>query len=102
MFGYYLNLALRSLGRNRVRTTLMVLALALGSGACITTLTVLRLLSGDPLPGRSALLYYPQIAPYPKDGYIPGESTPQETLTWIDANNLFDAHRAPRQAQLAQ
>ena len=101
MFGYYLNLALRSLGRNRVLTTLMVLALALGIGACITTLTVLRLLSGDPLPGRSALLYYPQIDPYPKDGYIPGESKPQENLTWIDANNLFDAHRAPRQALVA-
>jgi len=101
MFGYYLNLALRSLGRNRVLTTLMVLALALGIGACITTLTVLRLLSGDPLPGRSAQLYYPQIDPYPKDGYIPGESKPQENLTWVDANNLFDAHRAPRQALVA-
>ncbi|UGB44883.1 ABC transporter permease [Frateuria edaphi] len=101
MFGYYLNLALRSLGRNRVLTTLMVLALALGIGACITTLTVLRLLSGDPLPGRSAQLYYPQIDPYPKNGYIPGESKPQENLTWVDANNLFDAHRAPRQALVA-
>ena len=101
MFGYYLNLALRSLGRNRVLTTLMVLALALGIGACITTLTVLRLLSGDPLPDRSAQLYYPQIDPYPKNGYIPGESKPQENLTWVDANNLFDAHRAPRQALVA-
>ena len=101
MFGYYLQLALRSLGRNRVLTTLMVLALALGIGACITTLTVLRLLSGDPLPGRSAQLYYPQIDPYPKDGYIPGGSKPQENLTWIDATNLLQAHRAPRQALVA-
>jgi putative ABC transport system permease protein len=101
MFAYYLQLAWRSLGRNRVLTTLMVLALALGIGACITTLTVLRLLSGDPLPGRSAQLYYPQIDPYPKDGYLPGESKPQENLTWVDANNLFAAHRAPRQALVA-
>jgi putative ABC transport system permease protein len=101
MFSYYLNLALRSLGRNRVLTTLMVLALALGIGACITTFTVLRLLSGDPLPGRSGQLYYPQIDPYPKEGYVPGQSKPQENLTWVDARNLFEAHRAPRQALVA-
>jgi putative ABC transport system permease protein len=101
MFGYYLSLALRSLGRNRVLTVLMVLALALGIGACITTLTVLRLLSGDPLPGRSAQLYYPQLDPYPKDGYVPGQSRPQENLTWVDAMNLFQAHRAPRQGLVA-
>jgi putative ABC transport system permease protein len=98
MFAYYLQLALRSLGRNRVLTTLMVLALALGIGACITTLTVLRLLSGDPLPGRSAQLYYPQVDPYPKDGYEPGVTRPQEVLTYVDAMNLLQAHRAPHQA----
>ena len=43
MFAYYLDLALRSLKRNKVLTLLMVLALALGIGATITTLTVLRL-----------------------------------------------------------
>ena len=101
MFAYYLDLALRSLKRNKVLTTLMVLALALGIGACITTLTVLRLLSGDPLPGRSAQLYYPQIDPYPTDGYVPGQSKPQENLTWVDAMNLFKAHRAEHQALIA-
>ena len=58
MFGYYFNLALRSLRRNKVLTALMVLAIALGIGASMTTLTVLHLLSGDPLPGtqRQAVL----------------------------------------------
>ena len=101
MFGYYLQLALRSLGRHCVLTTLMVLALALGIGACITTLTVLRLLSGDPLPGRSTQLYYPQIDPYPKEGYVPGQSKPQENLSWVDAMNLMQAHHASRQALVA-
>ena len=53
MFVYYLDLALRSLKRNRTLTALMVIAIAVGIGASMTTLTVMHLLSGDPLPGRS-------------------------------------------------
>jgi putative ABC transport system permease protein len=101
MFGYYLDLAWRSLKRHRVLTSLMVLALALGIGACITTLTVLRLLSGDPLPQKSAQLFYPQVDPNPKDGYIEGKSKPPPTMTYTDAMNLMDAHRARRQALMA-
>jgi putative ABC transport system permease protein len=40
MFAYYFNLALRSFRRNKVLTALMVLAIALGIGASMTTLTV--------------------------------------------------------------
>ena len=50
MIGYYFNLALRSFGRNKVLTALMVLAIALGIGASMTTLTVFHILSGDPIP----------------------------------------------------
>ena len=97
MFGYYIDLALRSLGRSRVLTTLMVLALALGIGACITTLTVLRLLSGDPLPGRSAQLYYPQLDPQDLKGMSDSREPPDQ-LTLIDGMNLLRARRADRQA----
>jgi putative ABC transport system permease protein len=72
MFAYYLDLALHSLKRNPVLTALMVLAIALGIGASMTTLTVLHVLSGDPLPGRSAHIYYPQIDPADMNGYQPG------------------------------
>jgi putative ABC transport system permease protein len=54
-FFYYLDLARRSLGRYRALTALMVLAIALGIGSTMTTLTVLYLLSGDPLPGKSLI-----------------------------------------------
>ena len=101
MFAYYLDLALRSLTRNKVLTALMVLALALGIGACITTLTVLRLLSGDPIPQKSAQLFYPQIDPRTKDGYIAGQTKPDEIMSYIDAMNLLRAHRATRQAAIA-
>lgn len=97
MFAYYLNLALRSLNRNRTLTALMVVAIALGIGASMTTLTVLHVLSGDPLPGRSQHLYYPQIDPQEMDGYDAQDDPPAQ-LTWIDAMSLLQAKRADRQA----
>ena len=89
MFDYYLNLALRSLRRNKVLTALMIVTLALGIGASITTLTVLRLLSGDPLPQKSARLFYAQVDPYPKDGYEAGKTKPQRLMAYTDAMNLL-------------
>ena len=97
MFGYYLDLALRSLKRNRVLTALMVLAIALGIGASMTTLTVLHVLSGDPLPGTSSMLFYPQIDPRDMDGYEPGKEPPRQ-VTWTDGQNLMRAKRGDRQA----
>jgi putative ABC transport system permease protein len=97
MFGYYLDLALRSLRRNKVLTALMVVAIALGIGASMTTLTVLHVLSGDPLPGHSETLFYPQIDPFSMDGYEP-DKPPPDQVTWIDGMNLLHAARADHQA----
>ena len=97
MFAYYLDLALRSLRRNKVLTALMVLAIAVGIGASMTTLTVLHVLSGDPLPGKSGELYYPQIDPQDARGMMPG-TLPPEQVTLIDGMNLLRAKRADRQA----
>jgi len=101
MFAYYLDLAIRSLRRNKVLTTLMVLALALGIGAFITTLTVLKLLSGDPLPQKSAQLFYPRLDPLSKKGYVAGETKPQLTMTYPDAMNLLYARKATHQVVIA-
>jgi putative ABC transport system permease protein len=97
MFAYYLDLALHSLKRNKVLTALMVVAVALGIGAAMTTLTVLHVLSGDPLPGRSAHLYYPQLDPRDMQGYQP-DGEPPGQVTWTDGMNLLHAKRADRQA----
>ncbi|GAB2565761.1 ABC transporter permease [Dyella jejuensis] len=97
MFGYYLELALRSLRRNKVLTALMVLTLALGIGASITTLTVVTLLSGDPLPLKSARLFHPQVDPFTRERYLPGQTRPPFTLTYVDAMNLLHAHEATYQ-----
>ncbi len=98
MFTYYLDLALRSFRRNKALTALMVLAIALGIGASMTMLTVLHVLSGDPVPGRSGTLYYPQVDPRDMSGYLPGKSHPMYQMSWIDGTTLLDAKRADRQA----
>ena len=100
MFGYYLDLALRSLKRNKALTALMVLAIALGIGASMTTLTVLHVLSGDPLPGKSAQIYYPQLDPQDIKGMVPSKEPPEQ-VTLIDGLNLLHARRAERQALMA-
>ena len=97
MFAYYFNLALRSFRRNKVLTALMVLAIALGIGAAMTTLTVFKVLSGDPIPQKSDRLFYVQLDPETREGYQPGQE-PQGQLTRYDAEELLRQKKAPRQA----
>ncbi|MBS0461639.1 MAG: ABC transporter permease [Proteobacteria bacterium] len=94
MFGYYLDLALRSLKRSPILTGLMVLAIAVGIGASMTTLTVMHVLSGDPLPGKSARIYYPQVDASPADWH---NAHPLDMLDYRSAIDLWSAHRADRQ-----
>jgi putative ABC transport system permease protein len=100
MFAYYFDLALRSFRRNKVLTALMVLAIALGIGASMTTLTVFHVLSGDPMPGRSHTLFYVQMDPATMDGYTPGEE-PDTQLTRYDAEQLLREKRGDRQAMMS-
>ncbi len=100
MFGYYLDLAFRSLKGNKLLTVLMVLAIAIGIGASMTTLTVMHILSGDPLPGRSAQVYFPQVDPTPADWYNP--SYPLPMMDYRSAVDLWSAKRADRQAIVVQ
>lgn len=95
MFAYYLKLALRSLRRHPVLTVLMVLSIAVGIGAAMTTLTVMHLLSGDPLPGRSQHIFYPQVDALSTDR---ARRDPPDMLDYTSAMDLWRAQRADRQA----
>ena len=99
MFGYYLKLALRSFRQNRALTALMVLAIALGIGASMTTLTVFHVLSGDPIPHKSDKLFYPRMEPRSMNGYTPG-SEPSEQMTRFDAEALLRDRKGDRQAMM--
>ena len=97
MLGYYLRLALRSLRRTPVITALMVIAIGLGIGASMTMITVLHVMSGDPLPDRSDTIFYPHIDATPLDL----TDGPTNDLTWPDAMALLEHGPATHQAAMA-
>lgn len=99
MLAYYFRLALRSFGRNKILTALMVLAIGLGIGAAMTTLTVFKVLSGDPIPTKSERLFHVQLDPAGMDDYVAGEE-PEAQLTRFDAAALLAQAKAPRQAMM--
>jgi len=99
MFTYYLDLARRSFKRNVALTLLMVIAIAFGVGASMTTLTVLHVLSADPIPGKSHQLYYVQLDHREAEAAPPG-AEPSDQVTRLDAEALLRAGRADRQAMM--
>jgi putative ABC transport system permease protein len=101
MFRYYIDLAVRSLRHSKILTVLMILTLALGIGASMTTLTVMKVLSGDPIPEKSARLFYPQLDPNDLNGYVAATTKPDETMSYPDAMYLLHAHRGTYQAAMA-
>src|ERR1700722_15031952 len=103
MMSYYLQLALRTLRRNVVLTTLIIAAVGVGIGAYMTVLTVLIAMSGDPIPDKSATLFVPQIdiwGPNTRPKNATGEIRLPPQFTYRDATAFMQAHMAPRQAAM--
>ena len=101
MFSYYFNLGLRSLRRNMVLTALMIAAIAVGIGASMTTLTLFRAMSGDPISQKSGQLYTAnrQLGPYPRVSSGSPDGL-QAQLSYIDAMALMKGHAAKRQSAM--
>lgn len=98
MFGYYLDLALRSLKRNKALTVLMILTIAVGIGAAMTTLTVFRTLAGNPIPQKSDVLFRVQVDMYPESATArQAQPEPPDDLSRFDAETLLSQKRATRQ-----
>ena len=102
MFAYYSQLGLRSLRRNPMLTTLMVMAIGFGVAASMITYSVFRAVSGDPIPQKSSQLFVPQI-----DSWGPGQEDdnkgdPPGALNYIDAMALMRAHQSSRMTVIYQ
>jgi putative ABC transport system permease protein len=95
MYAYYFQLGLRSLRRNPMLTALMVMAIGFGVAASMTTYSVFRATSRNPIPQKSTQLFIPQIDNWGPEDTENGE--PPVAMTYKDAIALWRAHKAPRQ-----
>lgn len=101
MLSYYIELALRSLRRSRGLTILMILTIAFGVAASMTTWSVFRAVSGDPIPWKSSKLYVPQINMWdPAKRGKDSDNEPPDAMDFIDATALMRDHRAVRQSAM--
>jgi putative ABC transport system permease protein len=91
MVGYYLELAVRSLRRNAMLTTLMVAAIGVGIGASMTMLTTLVVMSSNPIPDKSSQLFVPQIdvtgygSEHHEIGALPWDLTYRDAIAFTKA-----------------
>lgn len=99
MFAYYLEIGLRSLRRNPVLTTLMMLAIGFGVAASMTTYSIFRAVSGNPMPSKSSQLFVPQIDNWGPQSRKDGGDLP-ESLSYTDAMALMHARKATRQTAI--
>ena len=100
MLSYYFFLGIRSLRRNPALTALMVLTLAIGVAASVSTLTILHVMSGDPIPQKSDRLMAPILDNGPKEGYTPGEKVHDHQLTYKDVANFLASKQGERRTGL--
>lgn len=97
MFAYYLKLGTLSLRGNPVLSALMVAAIAVGIGACMTIVNIDYVMGGNPIPQRSGVLYHVQLDSW--DPHRPARQPdgPPDQVTYRDGTALYAAGRARRQ-----
>jgi putative ABC transport system permease protein len=101
MFRYYLLLGLRSLRRNPALTTLMVLTLAIGVAASVSTLTILHVMSGDPIPHKSEKLMVALLDVAALRDYVPGKKEPyNDQTTYQDAVSYLRSGQGARRTAI--
>jgi len=102
MFKYNVKLALKSMRRNPIMTGLMVAAVAVGIGVSMTTLTMYYLMSSNPIPEKSDVLFaitmdsWDPLRPFDED--YP-ERAPHQ-VTYHDAERLLAIGKGKRQVAM--
>ncbi|MCC2958473.1 ABC transporter permease [Massilia sp. IC2-477] len=100
MFSYYFKLGVRSLRRNPALTALMVLTLAIGVAASVSTLTILHMMSGDPIPEKSDRLFVPHVDNGPVEGWVPSDGPNDDQLGYIDSMNFLKSGQGERRTAM--
>ena len=102
MLNYNMKLALKSMRRNPIMTGLMVAAIAVGIGVSMTTLTVHYMMSGNPIPAKSDVLFaitmdsWSPLRPFDDDR---PERAPHQ-VTFHDAERLVGLAHGKRQTAM--
>jgi putative ABC transport system permease protein len=104
MLGYYLELAVRNLRRNVALTTLVIAAVGIGIGTCMTEFSVMYALLGNPISDKSLRLIVPQIDAWGPASRGAGhggivDELPDQ-LSYRDAMALMASHKAARQTAM--
>ena len=95
MWGYYVEIAVRSGMRSKALTMLVIVLMAVGVATCMVCYAVFQATTSNPIPAKSAELYVPQIDSVGPSKNNKGE--PLDTLAYLDAVALLQAHQAARQ-----
>jgi putative ABC transport system permease protein len=99
MIRYYIKLGVLSIRKNPILSALMVAAIAVGISACMTILNINYVMSGNPIPHRSDVVFHVQL-----DSWDPNQSAddggltePPNQVTYLDGTALLKARKARRQ-----
>jgi putative ABC transport system permease protein len=97
MFSYYLKLGLLSIRKNPVLSALMVAAIGVGIGACMTIVNIDYIMGGNPIPQRSDVLYHVQLDSWDPNEPYQDPDGPPDQLTYLDGTAIWAAGKARRQ-----
>ena len=97
MTRYYLKLGLLSIRNNPVLSALMVAAIGVGIGACMTIVNIDYVMSGNPVPHRSDVLYHVQLDSWDPNKPANEPDKPPDQVTYLDGTALLDARKGRRQ-----
>ena len=97
MFSYYLKLGVLSIRRNPILSALMVAAIAVGIGACMTMVNIDYVMSGNPIPHRSGVLHHVQLDNWDPYNAAVEPDLPPRQVTYRDGTALLAAQQARRQ-----
>lgn len=100
MLSHYFLLGLRTLRRSPMLTGLMVLTLAVGVAASVSTLTILHVMGGNPIPHKSSRLLSPVIDVAPVKGWVPGTPPGDPQVTYKDAQAFLKSGQGERRTAL--
>ena len=101
LYRYYLRLALLSIKQTPILSSLTIATIALGIAACAITMTLLYLMSADPIPQKSDILYRVQLDSWDLHQAAIEPNLPPEDVSWTEANALVAAKQAFRQTASA-